>query len=602
MRALSTNKRGVTEGRTLRSGLKPLNVEVYRGAEARTLLNDQEFVHQWQELDRCCPWATVYQSEPFARVWYETYQTVYEPILILARDHTTLHGLFLLARRHGGRGLVHVGAHHAEYQAWLSLPDRSNEFVAGAAVVLRKLGAGMLRLHFAVPKLPLDELAKLSPWAVRVHVDSHRRGLMAVHADSVSRAALLKKGNRSKLSRLGRQGAVSLVQLKSSAELRGVIDRIADFCDLRQGGINESMPFQSDPLKREFYLALMDEPNLLHATVLLAGSTLVAAHLGPIDKTYVSLGVITHSPFAARQSPGKLLLYLLAERLGEQGHRVFDLTPGDNYKARFASEEDRVPSVTLYFSPWRHFRHRSVRQAARVLNHVGAMAGVDARAAADRLRPRIRRLVRAAKRPDRAGQALLRRASRWVHDEGEFRIYRMTREQALSLEVEGAKMKVNSIADLLQYTPASEGDAPKADFLRESLRRLENGQTVFTHADSGRLLHYGWIIPCTEEAGSEYGHRYAFAEPAAVLWNGYTHPAARGRGLHQASLRARASFIATEQLAPNIISGVRANNGPSRHNNEKLGFEHVGSAWFRRRLGKSERWVTGTFLKSLPTE
>jgi RimJ/RimL family protein N-acetyltransferase len=124
------------------------------------------------------------------------------------------------------------------------------------------------------------------------------------------------------------------------------------------------------------------------------------------------------------------------------------------------------------------------------------------------------------------------------------------------------------------------------------------GQIAFTHVEKGLLLHYSWLITRTREAGSEFGHRYAFAEPAALLWNGYTHPAARGRGLHQASIRQRARYVATHQLAPNIVTGVRSDNGPSRHNIEKLGFEYVGSAWMKRRFGKSELWLTGPFLES----
>jgi ribosomal protein S18 acetylase RimI-like enzyme len=425
---------------------------------------------------------------------------------------------------------------------------------------------------------------------------------MAVDAHSTARTSLRKKGNRSKLSRLGREGPVSLVQLRSGAELREVIDLIADYCDLRQGAINETTPFRSDPLKRQFYLAMMDEPKLLHASVLMAGTTLVAAHLGPIDKQYVSLGVITHSPFAARHSPAKLLLHLLAEHLGEQGYREFDLTPGGDYKARFASREDQVPTVSLFFSRWSFLLQRFVRGTVAAAKHVSQALGIEPRPALERLRPGARLAVRAARRPDRAGMAAIRRASRWLLDAGEYRVYRMSSEAAGNLNVGGVGLRVNAVADLLQYEPAAAGDTRRADFLRTALRRLEKGQLIFTYAEDGLLLHHSWLIPCTDEAGSDYGHRYGLAEPAALLWNGYTHPAARGRGLHQASLRARARHVMTNQLAPWIVTGVRSENGPSRHNIEKLGFDYAGSAWMKRRLGRSERWLTGSFLESLPAE
>ena len=577
-----------------------LAAELRRGTDAHALLHDPLFLHQWQELERRCPWATVYQSPAFAGTWYDIYREVYDPVLVFTRDDSTLDGLFLLAQPREGGGLVHVGSFHAEYQAWLAAPDRSNEFLAAAAVALRQLGTRMLRLHFAAPKLPLDELAKSPGSAVNVHVAMHPRGLMAVDENSTARASLRKKGNRSKLSRLGREGEVSLVQLRSGGELRGVIDRIAEFCDLRQGAINDSTPFRSDPLKRAFYLALMDRPGLLHATVLMAGATPVAAHLGVIDREYVSLGVITHSPFVARHSPAKLLLYLLAERLGEQGYADFDLTPGGDYKLRFASREDTVPSLRLFFSRSGYLGHRARGRAAGAMRRVADAAGLESRPEASKLRKQAGLVARVAQSPRRAVSAGIRRSSRWMRHAGEFRIYRMASDAARELDAEGTNLRVNAIPDLLRYAPAAANDATRAEFLRKALHRLEIGQIVFTCADDDRLLHYSWLIPCTEEAGSEFGHRYAFAEPSALLWNGYTHPSARGRGLHQASIRARARYVAAHELASGIVTGVRSDNGPSRHNIEKLGFEYVGSAWLKQRFGKSERWLTGSFLEPLP--
>ena len=575
-----------------------LAVELLHGSEAHALLKDPAFLRQWEALEQLCPWSTVFQSVAFATTWYDIYQGSYDPVLVFVRDEGGLHGLFLLARSPLQKDLVHVGGLHAEYQAWLAVPDRSNAFVAGAAAALRKLGARSLRLHFAAPKLPLDDLVALSGSAVRVHVELHRRGWMAVDENGTATASLRKKGNRSKLMRLGRQGEVSLIQLQSSDELRKVIDRIAEFCDLRQGAINDSTPFQSDPLKRAFYLAMMDQPGLLHATVLLAGRTLVAAHLGPIDGGCVSLGLITHSPFAASHSPAKLLMLMLAERLGRQGYAEFDLTPGGAYKLRFATREDAVPSLEFFFSPSSYRRRRLRSRVASMAMLASGAAGIDSRSVVKRLRKNTTVVLSVAKGPHRAGSAAVRRASKWARDAGEFRIYRMTSDVASSLEMPNTMLRVNAISELLQYAPASSNDARRSRFLGEALRRLKSGQIAFTYAEGGLLLHHSWLIANTKEAGSEFGHRYAFAEPAALLWNGFTHPAARGRGLHQASIRTRVRYAATHELAPNIVTGVRSDNGPSRHNIEKIGFEYVGSAWMKRRFGKTERWLTGSYLHS----
>ncbi len=276
---------------------------------------------------------------------------------------------------------------------------------------------------------------------------------------------------------------------------------------------------------------------------------------------------------------------------------LFDLTPGGAYKLRFASREDTVPSLHLFFSSSDHLRHRFAVGAAEAAKRISRAAGFDSRSLGDQLRKKSRLALQTAKRPHRVGLAVGRRASRWLHETGEFRIYRLLSDAAQALDPAQVTFEVNAIEDLLQYAPVSVNQATKSEFLGEALRRLERGQTVFTHAENGRLLHYCWLVERTETAGSEFGHRYAFAEPAAVLWNGYTHPDARGQGLHQASIRVRTRYVAAQRLAPNIVTGVRSDNGPSRHNIEKLGFEYVGSAWLKRRFGRSERWLTGEFLK-----
>ena len=90
----------------------------------------------------------------------------------------------------------------------------------------------------------------------------------------------------------------------------------------------------------------------------MVGDTPVAAHMGAIDVDHVSLGVIAHSPFAAANSPGKLILRLLGCKLEDQGYEVFDLTPGGQYKITIR-EQHRLRSIDLVLSI-------SMEQAARI--------------------------------------------------------------------------------------------------------------------------------------------------------------------------------------------------------------------------------------------
>ncbi len=570
---------------------------VVRGNRARDLLDDPDFVEEWLALWNDCPWSTVYQSEKFTSIWYTVYRDVYEPVVIAGRAGGRLAGLFLLALPDDQENLVHVGSHQAEYQAWLALPDWSLPFLLDALTESRRLGAAELRLHFSAPKLPLGWAKEVTRSGFGVKIVKHERGFMHVGSDSSCRASLKKRGNRSKLARLGRDGAVSFVQYNSGSELAEVIDSIADFCDLRQGAVHDVTPFYSDPRKKDFYLALADRHDLLHATALVVGSAPVAAHIGCIEKDYVSLGVIAHSPFAAANSPGKLILHLLGCRLDEQGYEVFDLTPGGAYKSRFTDSSDEVPSIVFFLTRWSRLRARARRYAVAAATRVERASGLDIRQLGQKSAARMRLLRRAARYPHRVGPAIVQLLGRRLHYSGEVRIYGLRVEDAIGFEIDRPRLRMNCLEDLLCYQPVALSDPPRSEFLAEALNYLEAGQAVFTRTENGLLLHTSWLVKSTEEIGSEHGHELVFNEGSAVLWKDYTHPAARGRGLHQESIKLRARYVAKEETAPLVVAGVLADNGPSRHNFETLGFECLGSAFVRTRWGKSRRWTTGAFLE-----
>ena len=177
-----------------------------------------------------------------------------------------------------------------------------------------------------------------------------------------------------------------------------------------------------------------------------------------------------------------------------------------------------------------------------------------------------------------------------IRSDHEFRIYEYPLG-AGSTEQPFERIRVNNPQDLNDYHPDSPSDPSVDEFRARVHLRMEGGQCVFTYAEHGLLLHYGWLIPRTMQMGSEYGHKIPTPNAPAILWDDFTHSTARGRGLHQESLRARLSYAASQALSQVAMIGVRANNGPSRHNIEKVGFRHCGSAWMSIRMGYVRRWV-----------
>jgi CelD/BcsL family acetyltransferase involved in cellulose biosynthesis/RimJ/RimL family protein N-acetyltransferase len=563
-----------------------LTVATLDGANATSMCDQSE---EWTALHLACPWATTFQTPAFARVWYRAYAPRYTALLVTARRDGELVGLLPLAREQATGTVVPLGAQHAEYHTWLCRPEDAATIPAALLAALRPVMQGrLLRLLFLAPGTPMDWQPAAETSGLRVGVRWHRRGLLRVGPGSEVDASLRKSANKSRLSRLRRLGPVSLDQLHTRAELAALLPTIAEQCDVRQGGIHGVLPFTQDPLKREFYLGLMDEPDLAHATVLRAGEHVLAAHLSVRDPHGVPLGLITHAPQYAAHSPGKLVLLLLARLLGEQGYTTFDLTPGGSYKDRFATHGDQVALVDVFYSQQAYRTDVLRRAAIQAARRVAATTHVDLDTMAGRGRDLAARLRRA--QPLALARSTTRRIGRWLRSDAEYRLYELPREEQRGGT--GGRLRVNQLRDLLRYEAVAPSDPSRTAFLKTALDRLEDGQMVFTYADERRLLHYSWLIPAAERVGSEYGHTIETPDRPAVLWDDFTHPIARGQGLHQESLRTRLDVV--RQLDPprRAVIGVRAENAPSRHNIEKVGFRPFASAWIARRLGRARRWVT----------
>lgn len=153
-------------------------------------------------------------------------------------------------------------------------------------------------------------------------------------------------------------------------------------------------------------------------------------------------------------------------------------------------------------------------------------------------------------------------------------------------------MKRDFLPDLLAYQPAEAWQMRFSVFLKRVLKGLENGNHVYTRVEDGRLVHYGWLIERQQKSHiSEVGHDFYLPPESAVLADFYTHPAARGKGLYQHSLRQMLHDAALIPGTKHIFIGVLADNGPSRHVIEKVGFEYRFSFFARTIGGKTKRWT-----------
>jgi CelD/BcsL family acetyltransferase involved in cellulose biosynthesis/glycosyltransferase involved in cell wall biosynthesis len=330
-----------------------LQVTMLTGADARTTLATNDFRGEWCALQRACPWATVFQGPSFGDAWWQVYDARYDPLILMGRRAGgPLRGLLMLARDRQSGEVLHVGTHHAEYHAWLAHAGDSDAFMLGAMQLLRQHKVcRVLRFMYLAPGTPIGWTRLLSDWwAPGVIVHSHLRGLRELDSNHPENSSLRKKGTRSKLQRLSRSGPVEFRVLQSAEELQQWMPQIRRQCDQRHGGHLGIGPFGKDARKEQLFARFFETPGLLHASVLTRGDQLLASHLGLIDGRTVSLGLFTHDLDEHANSPGKLLLHFLAQRLAADGFELMDMTPGDQYKLRFATRSDVVHTLEVRFS------------------------------------------------------------------------------------------------------------------------------------------------------------------------------------------------------------------------------------------------------------
>ena len=454
-----------------------MNVELIEGDAARAWLGDERVRDAWERLIKRCPWATGFQTPEYARIWLSAYTDHVEPVVVVAEDGGDVVGVLLLAIDLETGSLSAIGASQSEYQAWICEPGASAAFLEAA---LSRLGPrfprGRVRLLYFPDSREAGAVAD-SGLSAHVFTRTHRRPLLRIGDGSGITRSLKKKSNKSKVNRLKRRGELALHVLRSRDELEKRMDAIAALYDLRQSAANRTAPFFEDDRKRGFHLELM-EAGLLHAATLEVGDEVVAALLSVPDRKALAVGVFAISARLASDSPGKILLLMLAKELVEEGVEWIDLTPGGAWKERFANEIDTVEELVLFFDP-------RDATAARRLEHETTLAkrGLEKVGVAP---SRLREWASAAT-PSSILERL--RGAWWT-------------KQVLSLyELElapaegGGRLASRSTREQdLVYPPWDDSEPAFHDLMRETFERLESGWQCIGARSGHRLERMLWYV------------------------------------------------------------------------------------------------------------
>jgi len=378
-------------------------IRIIQGKQAQETLRDEAFRSQWERLYEACHWATGLQSPGFVIRWCEAYRDRYSVLLVceFSSSHDLIGLLPVAIEIASGRATL-PGAHQAEYKTWLALPSNGSSFIEqGLHLLAQETGISSLSFRYVAPGTPLDWVRDARELAWIGEVEKHPRAVIRV-GEAVEVADYVKKKNslkstKSKWNRLKRLGKVQFEHVVDASELAPIFDQLITYYEIRQEAVHGKRAFQDDPAKKPFHLALLQERNLLHVTLLKVGEEIVSASFGVVYRKTYSLAMSMFSPAYAYCSPVTLHFLLLVEQLHKEGFSVLDLTAGtDPFKERFASDYDSVQVLSLYANRKVWVKQKVRRQGESLARRALHAWGVAPNTARLRLQQFLRTPLRAS--------------------------------------------------------------------------------------------------------------------------------------------------------------------------------------------------------------
>ncbi len=560
-------------------------VEVHRGKAARELFEAADFRERLQKLHARCPWSTVFQSLPFLDAWFRHYDASYEPLIVIGRDELgNLAGMVPLAIEKENGKLVVAGTHHAEYQAWLALPELRTQFIEAALENLRgAFPRGTLQFMFVRPDAPLESFRAGGRWHGSSEMRAFPRGLIALGDGSKFRESMKKRHNATQLGGLQKLGTVQFEHVERPEELEAEFDEIVAFNDFRKGATYDKLPFRSDPRKKPFHVALLKIPHLLHASVMRLNGKIISSYIGAIDRDQVIAILLTHSPFVAKYSVGRLHLLSLGMHLAEKGFREYDLTPGGGYKNQYATHSDDVFALTIFFDRAACLRHRVRMRISELGKKVLNRLSLEP----ERVRETLGGALRGAVRPRTL--AGVRSA---LFETREIKLYAADVERYLNLENPHV-MRRDDLNGLMAFQATGAHPSSLQEFLSGAQASLETGHHAYTCVVDGVLVCSGWLAKQLKTLKfGEVGQEWQIPKDGAAIYGIYVQSGRRGGDLLQGALVQMLQDASAVEGAKRAYIPVPAGDTMTSRLLEQMGFAHEASFFQRKKLHRVVRWST----------
>ena len=177
---------------------------------------------------------------------------------------------------------------------------------------------------------------------------------------------------------------------------------------------------------------------------------------------------------------------------------------------------------------------------------------------------------------------------RWLRSDRYLLLHAIDASQVKPVQAD--ELHINALDDLAHFEQ-TERWLPRDTFIAEARRRIDDeGMRLYTAILGDRLVHWGWLVPRQQCSWFPYVQQhYDYPDGTAVLFNAYTHPAARGTGLHTRSMKRRIADGAAQPGARWVYTAIESHNRASRAVAARCGFKCVDVLFERIRCGRVQR-------------
>jgi hypothetical protein len=175
------------------------------------------------------------------------------------------------------------------------------------------------------------------------------------------------------------------------------------------------------------------------------------------------------------------------------------------------------------------------------------------------------------------------RLRRWLCSTREIRVYAWDATRDCSVTEEIHRDDLNH---LLAYQPMA-SEPSRRKFLSQAMRRLEDGQHLYTQMDAGRMYTFGWLLDePSEQWGTEVLSGFEVPTGSAMILDFRLPTDLAGR---QAATMALRAMVHDAQVAGarRVYVAIPTQRGTGGGLLQEIGFTYQGSLLCRTRAGRS---------------